>query len=239
MSTMSTATCKNCENPIPESGKFCPVCGQSVKEFSRPWLEAGRELVSELFDVDGRMLVSLRLLLTRPGFLSHEYINGRRTSYTSPVRMYLVISLGFFLVLPMILPDISETLPEHKVSVDLYSKAMFFLLPVFALLLKIFYRKIYYLSHLVFTVYLFSAMYIVIAAMLSIETAADRYILLMLLQFVLLLFLIIYAVTALRVNYGEGWIKSTLKFLGVLLIFLPILGAAIEAVSHPVSPPGS
>jgi hypothetical protein len=49
------------------------------------------------------MLVSIRYLLTRPGFLSFEYINGRRLSYTSPVRMYLLISLVFFFILPLLL----------------------------------------------------------------------------------------------------------------------------------------
>ena len=226
------SSCKNCTKSLPGQAAYCPACGQSVKEMNRPWLRVFRELLTELFDFDGRMLVSLRLLLTRPGFLSHEYTHGRRASYTSPVRMYLVISLVFFLVLPMILPDTSMTYPEHEVSVDLYSKGMFFLLPLFALLLKAFYRRIYYLSHLVFSVYLFSAMYIVFALMLSIETAADRYVAVMLIQLVLLLYMLIHAVVALRVNYGEGWFKSILKLIGLLLAFLPVLGVVIEAASH-------
>ena len=224
--------CKNCNKPLPGQAAYCPACGQSVKEMARPWLKVLRELVTELFDFDGRMLVSLRLLLTRPGFLSHEYTHGRRASYTSPVRMYLVISLVFFFVLPMILPDASMTYPEHEVAVDLYSKGMFFLLPFFALILKVFYRRIYYLPHLVFSVYLFSAMYIVFAVMLSMETAADRYVAVMLIQLVLLLYMLIHAVVALRVNYAEGWFKSILKLIGLLLAFLPVLGVVIEAASH-------
>jgi len=225
-------SCKNCHQPLPGQAAYCPTCGQSVKEITRPWLEVFRELLTELFDFDGRMLLSLRLLLTRPGFLSHEYIHGRRVTYTSPIRIYLVISLGFFFVLPMILPDSSVTSPSHEISVDLYSKAMFILLPFFALLLKLFYRRSFYLSHLVFSVYLFSAMYIVFAAMLSIETLADRYLAAVLMQIVLLLYMTIYCVVALRVNYGESWLKSILKLLGLLLGFLPVLGVAIEAASH-------
>jgi hypothetical protein len=53
---------------------------------------------------------------------------------------------------------------------------MFLLLPLFAVLLKVLYRQILYLAHLVFTAHLFSAMFIFLAAMLSIESAADRYI---------------------------------------------------------------
>ncbi len=130
---MSAASCSNCHKPLPGQADFCPACGQSVKAITRPWRDALGELVTELFDFDGRMFVSLRLLLTRPGFLSYEYINGRRLSYTSPIRMYLVISLAFFFVLPMILPDVPGTSPSHEVSVDQYSQAMFLLLPIFAL----------------------------------------------------------------------------------------------------------
>lgn len=199
---------------------------------ARPWLEVARELLTELFDFDGRMLVTLRLLLTRPGFLSYEYVRGRRAAYTSPIRMYVVVSLVFFLVLPMILPDTSVTSPTHEVSVDLYSKGMFFLLPVYALILKLFYPRVLFLPHLVFSVYLFSAMFIVFAAMLSVETAADRHIPVMLLQIVLLMYMIGHVVVALRVNYEESWLKTVLKLIGQLLIFLPILGFVIEAASH-------
>jgi hypothetical protein len=228
----SETSCANCNNPLPGQAVYCPVCGQSVKEINKPWRAAIRELLTELLDFDGRMLISLRLLLTRPGFLSYEYINGRRVSYTSPIRMYLVISLVFFFVLPLILPDVTVTSPSHEVSVDLLSQAMFLLLPLFALLLKIFYRQTFYLAHLVFAVHLFSAMFIVFAITMSIENAADRYIAVILLQLLLLLYVIVYFVIALHTTYRESWLKSVLKFLALLVIFLPILGGAIELTSH-------
>ena len=226
------SACKNCNEALPGAALYCPACGQSVKETARPWLKVVREILTELLDFDGRMLISLRLLLTRPGYLSHEYVHGRRASYTSPVRMYLVISLVFFFILPMILPETSMTSPDHVVSVDLYSKGMFFLLPFFALILKIFYRRIYYLPHLIFSLYLFSAMFIVFAALLSIENAADRYVSVMLLQVVLLAYMLVHVVVALRVNYGESWLLSVLKLFGMLLVFLPVLGVVIETASH-------
>lgn len=226
---MSEPNCKNCDKPLPGHACFCPACGQSVKGISRPWLEFVHEALSELFDYDGRMLLSMRLLLTRPGFLSYEYINDLRVSYTSPFRMYLVISLVFFYVLPLILPDTPLDTSDHKDSVvDLYSKAMFLMVPLFALLLKIFYWRTFYLAHLVFAVYLFSAMFIVFAVMLSIETLADRYVIMLLLQVAVLLYMVVYFVAALHTNYQEGWSKSALKSLALLLIFVPVLIVIIE-----------
>ncbi len=229
---MTATACTNCHKPLPGQADFCPACGQSVKVITRPWHEVLGELVTELFDFDGRMFASLRLLVTRPGFLSYEYVNGRRSTYTSPIRMYLVISLVFFFVLPMILPDVPGTSLSQEVSVDQYSQAMFLLLPIFALLLKIFYRQTYYLSHLVFTIHLFSAMFIVFAVMMSMEVAADQYVVVMLLQLVLLVYMVAYIVIALRITYQESWPKSTLKFLGLFFAFLPIIGGAIELASH-------
>ena len=180
----------------------------------------------------GRMLVSLRLLMTRSGFLSAEYSNGRRLSYTSPLRMYLVISLVFFFVLPLILPDTTVTSPRHEVSVDKYSQAMFLLFPIFALLLKLFYRQVYYLAHIVFSVYLFGATFIVFAAILALEVQADRYIAVLLIQLALLVYMLAYLLISLRVNYGESWIKTSLKGLALLVLFMPTIGGAIELASH-------
>lgn len=224
--------CNNCTKTLPAEARFCPACGQSTRVFTRPWTEVFRELLSEVFDLDGRMLVSLRLLMTRPGLLAHEYNLGRRVAYTSPLRMYLLISLLFFIVLPMILPASPSVSPEHEFSVELYSRGMFLLLPVYALLLKLFFRKSWYLTHLVFATYLFSAMFVVFALMLAIEGAADRHLSLMLLQVILLLYMAVYFVISLRTCYRESWLKTTLKGLGLLAIFLPVLAGSIQLASH-------
>ena len=49
---------------------------------------------------------------------------------------------------------------------------------------------------------------------------------------VVLAYTLWYLVTSLRVCYGEGRGKSILKALGVLLLFLPVLGISIELASH-------
>ena len=229
---MSSSICSNCAKPLPGQADFCPACGQSIKVITRPWREVIGELLTEMLDFDGRMLLSLRYLVTRPGFLSYEYINGRRLSFTSPVRMYLVISLVFFFVLPLILPESTVTNPSHEISVDQYSQAMFVLLPIFALLLKMLYRQVFYVAHIVFTVHLFSAMFIVFAAILSMEVQADRYLAILLIQLALLIYMLSYLLIALRVTYRDSWLKTSLKSLALLVLFLPIIAGAIELASR-------
>ncbi len=57
------------------------------------------ELVEELFDWDSRFWRTLLPLLFRPGFLTAEYIRGRRARYVPPLRLYLIISFFMFLVM--------------------------------------------------------------------------------------------------------------------------------------------
>ncbi|MDB5200180.1 MAG: hypothetical protein JWO92_2143 [Chitinophagaceae bacterium] len=79
-------------------GKFCHNCGQeNIEPKESVW-----HLVSHFFkDVthfDGKFFTSLKDLILRPGFLSKEYMVGRRASYLNPVRMYLFTSAIFFLI---------------------------------------------------------------------------------------------------------------------------------------------
>ena len=88
--------CSNCG--IPLSGAFCPVCGQEDREVRRPFWRIIGQFFHAVLDLDGRVYRSLYLLFTRPGFLSSEYVQGRRARYTPPLRMFLVLSISFFLV---------------------------------------------------------------------------------------------------------------------------------------------
>lgn len=56
------------------------------------------EATEDLTHVDSRLWRTLIALLLKPGFLTREFIDGRRVSYLPPVRLYLVLSVLFFLV---------------------------------------------------------------------------------------------------------------------------------------------
>lgn len=61
-----------------------------------------RALVAEAFaaftSVDGRLLRSLHLLVTRPGALTVAYMTGRRKPFVSPVSLFLITNVLFFAV---------------------------------------------------------------------------------------------------------------------------------------------
>jgi hypothetical protein len=57
-----------------------------------------REATENLTHSDSRLWLTLVALLTRPGALTREFLDGHRVRYMPPLRLYLVISLAFFLL---------------------------------------------------------------------------------------------------------------------------------------------
>jgi len=56
------------------------------------------DFFGDYFAFDSRLFRSLRPLLLKPGFLTREYLNGRRNSYILPLRFYLFTTVVFFLI---------------------------------------------------------------------------------------------------------------------------------------------
>jgi len=88
--------CANCEAVV--TGRFCAVCGQSVDSRPHSILEFAAEALEDITNADSRLWRTLVPLLLRPGRLTREFFAGRRARYLPPVRLYLVLSVAFFLV---------------------------------------------------------------------------------------------------------------------------------------------
>jgi hypothetical protein len=58
-----------------------------------------RHFLEDITHFDGKFFVTVKDLIIRPGFLTREYVGGKRMSYLNPIRMYIFISAVFFLVL--------------------------------------------------------------------------------------------------------------------------------------------
>ncbi len=95
--------CSNCGSEL--NGPFCPSCGQPVKTFMRAIWGLVYEMLDEFFSFDSRAFNTFPPLLFRPGFLTNEYIAGRRASYVSPLRLYLLVSIVFFVTFALVAVD--------------------------------------------------------------------------------------------------------------------------------------
>ena len=89
--------CANCGTLAP--GAYCPSCGQDTRERLPTFRQFMREATGRYVALDGKLWKTLAALLFRPGFLTREYLAGRRRRYIGPARLFLVSSLVLFAVL--------------------------------------------------------------------------------------------------------------------------------------------
>jgi Protein of unknown function (DUF3667)/Domain of unknown function (DUF4286) len=93
---VSTENCLNCGEVL--TGQHCSHCGQRAKVQVISLWGLVKDFLGDVFDWDSRVWRTLRPLAFRPGLLTQEYLRGRRAHYTPPFRMYLILSVVFFLM---------------------------------------------------------------------------------------------------------------------------------------------
>ena len=175
------AACPNCGSA--RSGSYCSACGQKAMPLNPTLKYFLHELTHEVLNVDGKIFRSLRLLLTRPGFLTREIFRGRRASYVSPLRLYLVasvlaVAIGAFggldeaeLQYTVEPGDTEATIEEGRARIEAAERtittafnvwlprAMFVLVPLFAALVMLSRRGsgLTYPQHLYFALHVHAA----------------------------------------------------------------------------------
>src|SRR5476651_1803657 len=88
--------CLNCGATL--QGKFCHVCGQENLEIKESFGHMMNHAISDYFHFDYQFFHTLKPLFFKPGLLTNEYMAGRRVQYLHPVKMYIFISLVYFLL---------------------------------------------------------------------------------------------------------------------------------------------
>ena len=92
--TQSEKICHNCDAPI--QGLYCHDCGQKYVEKKVGVKTIVSDFFDDYFTVDSKIIKSILPLLFKPGFLTNEYLAGRRESYVKPFRIYIITSMLFF-----------------------------------------------------------------------------------------------------------------------------------------------
>ena len=227
--------CKNCNQTIDQQARYCDVCGQSTTSYDRPFFVVIKEMLHELLDIDGRLWLTIKTLLFRPGLLTKEYNQGKRVKYTPPLRLYLVFSILFFLFYSEIPFEVEAQHQGIPTVSEYYPKLMFMLLPVYALILTIFFRNTYYLGNLVFAIHIHCITYLVLMITTPLEYIEERHIVFVILQVLFLIYLVVYLLMAMRLNYAQGWFQTTWKYLTTFMIYMALLGLVFDVAIHYIS----
>lgn len=235
--------CKNCGRKLESDYRFCPKCGQENKERVVQFKQFILDFLGDYFTYDSLILRSLKPLIFKPGFLTIEFIEGRRVRYIPPLRMFIFISILFFLVLGPIEQTVEIEKSEEAAFLDSFfnvwfPRLFFVLLPLFALFLYLLFRKPgrYYLTHFIFSVHFHAFIFLLMTVMvILIDHIFPTSVFLSQWSLMLTVGLLqIYLVIALRRVYHQSWFATFGKTLllnlmysiSVMIIF-SVVGAMI------------
>lgn len=106
--------CLNCGYPLDSDiYNYCPSCGQENTDTNISFGRLVLDFVSNVFALDSRFTNSFAPFFIKPGFLTNRFNEGKRASYASPVRLYLIISFFFFFTLGMVGKRISSEIENN------------------------------------------------------------------------------------------------------------------------------
>jgi hypothetical protein len=110
---------KNCLNCGAEVlGKFCQNCGQENIEQRDNFFHMVGHFISDYLHFDSKFFRSLVPLFAKPGFLTKEYCEGRRTRYIPPLRLFFFVTILFVLVTSYFYNRFGQRLKDSIVHAD-------------------------------------------------------------------------------------------------------------------------
>src|SRR5688500_3276790 len=94
MSQSKPWTCPSCRRP--RRAQFCSGCGEErLRPRDLTVVDLTSQFAKNVSSVDGRLLKSLRSIMTRPGELTAAHIRGARRSYLGPLALFFVANAVF------------------------------------------------------------------------------------------------------------------------------------------------
>ena len=113
--------CKNCGTEL--KGMYCHECGQYAMDSRQPFWKYFLQYFENVYQFDTKIGSTLWLLFRRPGFLTTEFNAGKIASYVHPMRLFMCITLVFFIFFFMVLGKKADTVfdpSEEDEVIELY-----------------------------------------------------------------------------------------------------------------------
>lgn len=234
-------TCLNCQHSLPVGDRFCGKCGQESRETGESLASFFKHFLSDYFTFDSKIGRSFLPLLSKPGFLTAEFLAGRRVRYIPPLRLYIFISIVFFLVLGFEgreRGDMNEEALFWDRFFEVHLPRIFFLLlPMFALILQLLNirsKRNGYVRHFVFALHLHAFAFVAALVYIALSELLIKVNLQVVNPYLGILFgvyLLGYLHMAIRRVYGRNRWKSLFRVLLLLLIYgLAMSGVIVLAL---------
>lgn len=145
--------CKNCDAVI--SGKFCSSCGQQADTHRITIPHLSHELIHALTHADKGFLLLLKELVTRPGIVGRQYVEGKRKKYFNPLSFVVITTAlsafisykaGYFEALTYPQSNRQPPLPYYRESMEFMVShgkvlGLVLILPLLAFFAWIFFKR--------------------------------------------------------------------------------------------------
>ena len=114
----ATWICPTCSNR--RRARFCPQCGEErLRANDLSVRHLAKQIMAATSSVDGKLVRSWRMLLTRPGHLTAAYIGGERRRYITPLALFFIGNALFVAVQSLTgINVLSSPLESHLHSQD-------------------------------------------------------------------------------------------------------------------------
>ena len=88
--------CENCGAQL--DGHWCGQCGQAAVDYRRSFRHVVVDVLDSFLNWDSKFFTTIALLIAKPWRLTNEFLAGKRVRYVNPLRLYLLASILFFVV---------------------------------------------------------------------------------------------------------------------------------------------
>ncbi|GAB1463727.1 DUF3667 domain-containing protein [Pedobacter sp.] len=89
--------CLNCGHHVEET--YCPHCGQENIELKEDAWHMITHAIADYFHFEHKFFGTIKPLLFNPGKLTVDYVAGKRASFLHPIKLYIFISIVFFITI--------------------------------------------------------------------------------------------------------------------------------------------
>ena len=230
--------CMNCGTVL--HGPYCSNCGQKVTDLNQSFWSFLMEYLANAFQLDTRLLPTLKEMVIHPGRLTQEFFKGKINSYVHPLKMnmfMLVIVIAIVALFMRPSTNIADDQPNAVLSSDLNSLIqtylpIFILLmtPVLGLVVQLFNlrKKRPFMEHFVFALHFaaFVEMFIVLKMVVT-HFCNNAWI-----DFAFYAVSVLYLMLSLRRVYaGTGWTGAFFKSLAIVFFYFAAMVVAIVLVA--------
>lgn len=113
---VSDGKCLNCGTQL--NGEYCHNCGQHITDHAMTVKRFLLDYLDNAFLWDSQQLKTIKLLITRPGFLTKEYVAGKFVSQVQPLKLNMFLLLVFLTLFVFFASDKRINNTMHDITSD-------------------------------------------------------------------------------------------------------------------------